>query len=116
MTMIEPTSATPAAGFGPVEPSAPVRRRQEVAPAALTLEDIPAAPPQEVLDDLDTAARVLHELAARQIELHFSVDERTSRVHVEVRDANGNVLRRIPSTQALDLLAGEPGGMIDGLA
>jgi hypothetical protein len=114
--MIDPTSASSVSGPAPVDPAAPARRRRPAAPAAppaAVTQPIPAAPPQEVLDGLDTAARVLNDLDAKQVDLHLAVDDHTGRVHVELRDAEGQVLRRVPSGQALDLLAGEQGGIAD---
>ena len=71
------------------------------------VDEVPAAPPPEVLDALDRAARVLDELAARQVTLRFKVTE-DDRVRVEVRDGEGNVVRRIPATRVLELLDGGP--------
>ncbi len=117
MTSIEPTSGTTRAAVTPVEPSAPARRRNPVAPTGRSpIEPIPANPPQDVLDDLDTAARVLGDLDEKNVDLHLAVDDTTGRVHVELRDEDGQVLRRVPAGQALDLLAGEPGGVADAYA
>jgi hypothetical protein len=74
---------------------------------------IPATPPPEVLDSLDTAARVLGELRTNQINLSFSVDGFGSekRIHVEVRDGTGALVREIPPKHLLDLLAGDAHGV-----
>jgi hypothetical protein len=117
MTSIEPTSGTTRAGLTPVEPTTPARRRDPVAPAGRSaIEPIPANPPQEVLDDLDTAGRVLGDLDDKNVSLKLALDDQTGRVHVELHDADGQVLRRVPASQALDLLAGEPGGLADSYA
>jgi len=51
------------------------------------------------------------------VDLNLAVDDKTGRVHVELRDAvRGQVLRRVPAGQALDLLAGESGGLADSYA
>jgi len=71
------------------------------------VEDVPAAPPPEVLDALDRAARVLDELAAKQVSLRFKVTE-DDEVRVEVRDGEGHVVRRIPAERVLELLDGTP--------
>ena len=67
----------------------------------------PATPPPEALAELDKAARVLDELTTKQVDLHFEVDAASDRIHVQVRDGQGNVLREIPATKLLDVLAGD---------
>ncbi len=47
----------------------------------------------------------VRELAADDRELHFRKDEATGRVIVEVRDLDGNVLRTIPPSEALDVMS-----------
>jgi uncharacterized FlaG/YvyC family protein len=62
--------------------------------------------PEEVLDAIGVAADRADELAAEGRELHFSADERTGRVVVEVRDlASGTVLRSVSPAVALSLLS-----------
>jgi flagellar protein FlaG len=72
--------------------------------------DIPASPPPEVLEAMDAAGRVARELHATGRELHFvpPADGAGGRVHVEVRDLDGNVLRTIPPSELLDLATGAP--------
>jgi flagellar protein FlaG len=48
----------------------------------------------------------VQELQAQNRELHFSRDEVTNRVVIEVRDLDGNVIRTIPPSKALDILSG----------
>ena len=67
---------------------------------------LPPYPPREVLDEVDAAAERVDELAAMNRELHFSTDAETGRVIVEVRDLDGNVIRTIPPSHALDVMAG----------
>jgi hypothetical protein len=67
----------------------------------------PATPPPEALAELDKAARVLDELSTKQVNLHFEVDDSSQNIHVQVRDAGGKVLREIPATKLLDVLAGD---------
>jgi flagellar protein FlaG len=80
-------------------------------------EPFPASPPPEVLDSLDTAGRVLQELVAARIDLHFEIDGSgaSKRVHVQVRDADGRVVREIPAGHALDVMSGDrlPGLVFD---
>jgi FlaG protein len=68
---------------------------------------IPAAPPAEVLDELHVAGRVVAELHARGRELRFASDPDSGRIVVEVRDLDGNVLRRIPPSDALRVASGD---------
>jgi uncharacterized FlaG/YvyC family protein len=64
----------------------------------------PATPPPEVLTALDEGARV---------ELHFAVEQGNAgkRVRIQVREADGNVVRDIPTRKLLDILAGDGRGL-----
>lgn len=79
----------------------------EVVPGA-TLDTMPSQPPVDVLQQMEEASRRYDELRSQQRELHFTRDERQNRVVVEVRDLDGNVLRTIPPTKALDVICGAP--------
>jgi hypothetical protein len=79
-------------------PSAPVG---DTAQLSLT-----AYPPPEVLDEVGAAADRADELWAANRELHFRTDEDSGRVIVEVRDLDGNVIRTIPPSQALEVMSG----------
>jgi len=57
---------------------------------------VPASPPEAVRD----------EVAAADRELHFSKDEASGRVVVQVRDMDGRVIRAIPPSDAFAVLAG----------
>lgn len=75
--------------------------------AAVTVDTLPASPPDSVLEEMFDASRVAQELHAQKRELHFqTVGE--GRVVVEVRDLDGNVIRTIPPAKALDVAAGGP--------
>lgn len=69
---------------------------------------IPAVPPAEVLEEVGAAADRAQELWDGNRELHFSKDEASGRVVIEVRDRAGNTIRTIPPSQALDVMAGAP--------
>ena len=86
----------------PVEPSKP---KPEVVPGA-TVDALPSRPPIEVLAEMEAASRRYDELRSQQRELHFTRDETANRVVVEVRDLEGNVLRTIPPSKALEVIAG----------
>ena len=78
-------------------------------PAADSAElSLPAHPPTEVLDAIGAAAARAAELRADNRELHFSKDQATGRVIVQVRDLEGNVIRTIPPSKALDIMSGAP--------
>lgn len=69
--------------------------------------DIPPTPPPEVLEAMDAAARVARELHERGRELRFVTGD-DGRLRIELRDLDGNVLRRIPPTELLDIATGAP--------
>jgi flagellar protein FlaG len=52
------------------------------------------------------ASQRYDELRSQKRELHFRHDETANRVVVEVRDLEGNVLRTVPPSKALDIIAG----------
>jgi hypothetical protein len=99
---LQSTAAAPAAPACPaVEPSA------TRTPAPVDAGDvIPASPPPEVLAEVDAAWERASELAAANRELHFRRDERTGRTIIEVRTLDGEVLRTIPPSRLLDVMAG----------
>ncbi len=70
--------------------------------------EIPAGPPQKVLRDVDAAAACAEALWSEGRELHFTTDEQSGRVIVQVRDLAGRVIRTIPPSEALDVLSGKP--------
>jgi len=102
-------------GVGPkgVEPSARTRRLDAVAAApGGRISPVASSPPAEVLEALDRAARVLEELAARDVRMSFQVDEDSGRIEVEISDGSGQVIRRVPSSEALELLASDGPGLV----
>ena len=83
--------------------------RRTTAPAPVSdsaVLSLPAAPPPEVLDAIGAAAERAAELRSQNRELHFRKDESTGRVIVQVRDLAGNVIRTIPPSSALEIMAG----------
>lgn len=70
------------------------------------LGDVPPAPPEEVRTQVDLAAQIAQDMAQRNRELHFSKDEETGRLIIQVRDLEGKVIRTIPPSHALDMLSG----------
>ena len=104
----------------PVTPGFAVRRSAPAASADFSVElaragapkgdiaviSLPPSPPPEVLDEVAVARDRAAELAASNRELHFSTDQATGRVIVQVRDLQGNVIRTIPPSHALHVMSG----------
>jgi hypothetical protein len=67
---------------------------------------VPATPPPDALAEVQRAGQRVAELAAQNRELHFSKDETSGRIVVEVRDLEGTVIRRIPPSHALAVMSG----------
>jgi FlaG protein len=80
------------------------------APAPATVIDrsdvVPVSPPPEVLAEVDAAWQRTMDLANENRELHFARDETTGRVIIEVRSLDGEVLKTIPPSKALDVMSG----------
>ena len=102
---IDVSSAGPAPRLLRAVPGPPAERQQ--APAE-TSDVIPESPPAEVSEAVAAAADRVRELAAEDRELHFTVDEDSGRVVIEVRTLDGVVIRTISPSQALDLMSGGP--------
>jgi uncharacterized FlaG/YvyC family protein len=90
-----------------VHSAEPVAQQAQAA-AGDRVDTTPSRPPEEVLDQIAAASDRYEQLRAQQRELHFAHDPSTNRVVVEVRDLEGNVLRTIPPSKALDVIAGGP--------
>ena len=69
-----------------------------------------ASPPPQVQQDLATAQQVIADLASRQVNVHFEVDQTTGKVRIEMIDGTGKVIRQIPTRRLLDTLSG--GGLL----
>jgi len=76
------------------------------AAADAVLDSIPPAPTEEARQMVDRAAEVVDDLYKNNRELHFSYDKSSRRVVIEVRDLDGHVLKTIPPSRALDVMAG----------
>jgi FlaG protein len=61
--------------------------------------------PAEARRAVDQTTAGTDALLAAQRQLHFEVNKDTGRMEIELRDLEGNVLRRIPPGEALDFLA-----------
>jgi hypothetical protein len=69
--------------------------------ARVCRDGIPASPPAEVREEIRHAQRALHELEALGREVRFDASE--GRVRIELCDGDGNVLREIAPSQAVDV-------------
>jgi FlaG protein len=109
--------------IGPMPPVTPGFAPRRTAPAAsadfsvelaragapkgdVAVISLPPSPPPEVMDEVAAARDRAAELAASNRELHFSTDQSTGRVIVQVRDLQGNLIRTIPPSHALHVMSG----------
>jgi flagellar protein FlaG len=100
---------TPVQHVPPVLPArhpAPGVRGAEPSRFDTVLGDVPPAPTEEVRRHVDRAAEIAAQLHENNRELHFSKDQETGRVVIQVRDLDGNVLKTIPPSRALDVMSG----------
>lgn len=67
---------------------------------------LPPSPPPDVIVDIGRAAQRAEELAQANRQLHFEKDPASGRIVVQVQDLDGNVLRTIPPSSALDVMSG----------
>jgi flagellar protein FlaG len=68
---------------------------------------IPATPPPEAHAEVERASARYDELRSQGRELHFNTDHESGRLVIEVRDLDGNVIRTVPPSKALDVISGE---------
>ena len=111
--MIEPVRNNGVAPVREVPKADRVRVSPQRTQADTASTSIPATPPAEVLAALDEGARVMKELSDARVELHFAVEQGQAgkRVRIQVREADGNVVRDIPTRKLLDILAGDGRGL-----
>lgn len=83
----------------------PRRARAATDASSVSSGAIPASPPPEVLDAIGVAAERHGELLAEGRELRF-VEGGPGGLRVEVLDGDGNVLRSIAPSEALDVATG----------
>jgi hypothetical protein len=102
------------APIGPLDPGAAADaapRRAPRAPArgedtaAVSAAAIPSAPPAEVLDAIGAAAGRHDELLAQGRELRFEPAP-DGGVRIELLDGDGNILRTVAPSEALDIATG----------
>ncbi len=101
----------PVSGAEQVMPAQATRRTDKQVAAtredsAVQVDMIPSSPPAELHDQIDAAGQRVDELRSQGRELHFAYDKSTQRVQIQVRDLDGNVLRTIPPSKALEVASG----------
>jgi hypothetical protein len=74
----------------------------------VSLQALPSHPPREVLEQVAGTAQTYESLRSQGRELRFSRDADSGRTTIEVRDREGNVLKTISPSQALEIAAGAP--------
>lgn len=110
------TNIDPSFRVGPIGPTLDLLKPPAPpSPAAVRFADVlhqadvgavPDSPPAEVQRQVDEAARRYELLRENGRELRFDWSKEEHRVHVEVRDLNGRLLREIPPSAALDAMSG----------
>lgn len=106
MTLAPAVPSTGAAAAGLRALFEPFTGRSALAPAMRSRPDpIPQAPPESVRAEVDAAARRYEQLRQMGRELHFRTDDGGTIV-VDVCDLEGRVLRTVPPSEALDIMAG----------
>jgi hypothetical protein len=71
---------------------------------AAHVDAIPVSPPKEVMDEVFAAQRAIEDMHARGRTLHFEMD--SGRVKILLQDLDGNVIRQIPASKALEISTG----------
>jgi hypothetical protein len=105
----------PVGGFdrigAPAKPARATERKEfpeVLADAADRVDAVPGSPPPELDGQIQRASARYDELRQQKRELHFATDPASGRTQIQVRDLDGNVLRTIPPSKALDVIAGAP--------
>ena len=99
---------TPVDGTPTGTPAPSARAAAASRPFAVTgAGQLPDLPPAEVLDALDTAARVLHELDRKQVKVRLDHDPVTNELHAHVSDGTGAGEHAISHARLLNVLGGD---------
>ena len=88
--------------------SAPAPVSAAAAAGPVTVDTIPASPPEEVHAAIGVANQAYHNLKASGSELRFKINEATGKLTVEVHDTHGNLLFTVPASTVLDVASGQP--------
>ena len=82
-------------------------RGAQARPRPVKVPDLPDEPPASLGPEYHIAARVIDDLAACQVNLHFEIDEAANLVHVQILDHDRQLIREIPAGTLLDSLSGD---------
>ena len=93
----EPTAARPAAAATTFADSVK-------ATADAQVDAIPASPPADVMQEVLVAQRAIEEMHTRGRQLHFDMD--SGRVRILLQDLDGNTIKEIPPSHALEIAGG----------
>jgi flagellar protein FlaG len=103
----QPAVPAPRAAGSPSPATGAPQAPGAATPAGDRTDVLPARPPRQVMDEVAAAARRVDELRAQGRELHFTTDEASRRVVIQVRSLDGTVLRTIPPSKAIAVMSGE---------
>jgi len=106
-SIIGPQRAPAPTRSAPPDGARPATRGASFADHLVSVDAVPATPPDEVLDAIGVAADAHEQLAASGRQLHFRIDEGSGKVVIELRDDNGSVLRTVSPSKALGVAGGE---------
>jgi hypothetical protein len=93
-TVPEPTAARPAAAETSFANTVK-------ATADAQVDTIPASPPADVMQEVLAAQRAIQDMHTRGRQLHFDMD--SGRVRILLQDLDGNTIKEIPPSHALEL-------------
>lgn len=74
------------------------------ATADAQVDAIPASPPADVMQEVLVAQRAIEDMHSRGRQLHFDMD--SGRVRILLQDLDGNTLKEIPPSHALEISGG----------
>jgi hypothetical protein len=92
----------------------PTAARRAAAPGAFAdtvkatadaqVDAIPASPPADVMQEVLVAQRAIEDMHTRGRQLHFDMD--SGRVRILLQDLDGNTIKEIPPSHALEIAGG----------
>jgi hypothetical protein len=103
----EGPSGTTAAGCGRGDFTSALSAAREARTALRTDAAFPQTPPPEIIEAIDAAAQAYDELTATGQQLHFTVDQPSGALAVELLDLDGNPLTTISASEALRIAGGK---------
>ena len=109
---LPPVEGVSQTGFAPRAVAPSGRPKLFVVSSTPAADQLPDLPPAEVLDALDTAARVLQELDRKHVSLRLDHDASTGEVRVHVKSGNGGTEHEILPQRLLNILAGDTAGLV----